>query len=152
VYPIRLIVVGKTKQKSIISLESHYKQLVKAYIRLEIFEIQEGRGHTERQLWDEAMHIRAALSGHKRQVLLDQGGAQRSSEEFAAWLGSVMDKGESLAFAIGSSHGFHSSLKAEAKESLSLSPMTFPHDLCRAMLMEQLFRACCILRGKLYHK
>lgn len=151
-YPIRLIVVGKTKQKSIISLESHYKQLVKTYIRLEIFEIQEGRGHTDRQLFDEAERIRAALSGYKRQVLLDQGGAQRSSEEFAAWLGNIMDKGESLAFAIGSSYGFHPNLKAEVKESLSLSPMTFPHDLCRAMLMEQLFRACCILRLKPYHK
>jgi len=152
VYPIRLIVVGKTKQKSIISLESHYKQLIKTYIRLEIFEIQEGRGQAERQLLDEAERIRGAFSGHKRQVILDQGGAQRSSEEFAAWLGGIMDRGESLAFAIGSSHGFHPSLKAEAKESVSLSPMTFPHDLCRAMLLEQLFRACCILRGKPYHK
>jgi 23S rRNA (pseudouridine1915-N3)-methyltransferase len=152
VYPIHLIVVGKTKQKSIITLESHYKQLVKAYIRLEIFEIQEGRGQTERRLLDEAVHIKAALSGHKKQVILDRGGAQRSSEEFAAWLGNIMDNGESLAFAIGSSHGFHPSLKAEIKESVSLSQMTFPHDLCRAMLLEQLFRACCILRGKPYHK
>lgn len=151
-YPIRLIVVGKPKQKSIISLESHYKQLVKAYIRIEVLEIPEGRGQVERRLLDEAARIRAALSGHKRQVILDQSGVQRSSEEFASWLGDIMDRGESLAFAIGSSNGFHPSLKAEIKEGMSLSPMTFPHDLCHAMLLEQLFRACCILRGKPYHK
>jgi 23S rRNA (pseudouridine1915-N3)-methyltransferase len=152
VYPIRLVVVGKPKLKSVISLESHYKQLVKAYIRLEILEIQEGRGQGERQLLDEAARIRAAFSGHKRQVLLDCAGPPRSSEEFASWLGAIMDRGESLAFAVGSSLGFHLSLKEEVKERMSLSQMTFPHDLCRAMLLEQMFRACCILRGKPYHK
>jgi len=152
VYPIRLIVVGKTRQKSIISLEDHYKQLVKTYIRLEILELQEGKGQMEHRLLDEAERVRAALSGHQRRVILDQSGIQRSSKEFASWLGGIMDRGESLAFAIGASDGFHHSLKAEAKEAMSLGPMTFPHDLCRVMLMEQLFRACCILRGKAYHK
>jgi 23S rRNA (pseudouridine1915-N3)-methyltransferase len=63
-----------------------------------------------------------------------------------------MDRGESLAFAIGSSHGFDPALKGEIREKMSLSPMTFPHDLSRIMCLEQLYRAFAILKGKTYHK
>jgi len=63
-----------------------------------------------------------------------------------------MDRGESMAFAVGSSHGFAPELKSEIREKLSLSPMTFPHDLSRVMFLEQLYRAFTILKGKTYHK
>lgn len=63
-----------------------------------------------------------------------------------------MERGESLAFAIGSSHGFDPALKSEIRDHLSLSPMTFPHDLSRVMFLEQLYRSFTILRGKTYHK
>lgn len=63
-----------------------------------------------------------------------------------------MDRGENLAFAIGSSHGFDPELKKEIPERLSLSPMTFPHDLSRILFLEQLYRAFAILKGKTYHK
>ena len=63
-----------------------------------------------------------------------------------------MDRGESLAFALGSSHGFDATLKQEIPERLSLSPMTFPHDLSRIMFLEQLYRSFTILRGRTYHK
>jgi len=152
VYPIRLIVVGKPKQESIISLENHYKKIIKSHVRLEILELQEGRGQLERQLFEEAGRIKNALSGFQRQILLCADGPQRNSEEFARWVGSRMDSGESLAFAIGSSHGFHPSLKADVGERAALSPMTFPHDLCRIMFLEQLYRAFAILRGGAYHK
>ena len=101
---------------------------------------------------DEAARIRNALSGFRWQILLDAGGTQRSSEDFASWLGARIDMGESLAFAIGSSHGFHPSLKAEIKERMSLGAMTYPHDLCRIMFLEQIYRAFCILNEKPYHK
>ena len=73
--------------------------------------------------------------------LLDAQGSPRTSEAWAQWLGKHMDRGESLAFAVGSSHGFDPSLKTEIREHLSLSPMTFPHDLSRVLFLEQLYRA-----------
>jgi len=85
-------------------------------------------------------------------VLLSADGPARSSEAFAQWLGVRMDRGDSLAFAVGSSHGFDPALKAEVREHLSLSPMTFPHDLSRVMFLEQLYRAFTILKGGPYHK
>jgi len=152
VYPIRLITIGKPKLEGVRPLEAHYRDLLKAFARLEVLELPEGRGAPARQLSEEAARLRAHLSSVRCPVLLSAEGPRRSSEDFAAWLGARMDRGESLAFAIGSSHGFDQGLKDEIREHLSLSPMTFPHDLSRVLFLEQLYRAFSILRGKTYHK
>ena len=151
-YPIRLIVVGRPKLEAIRLLEAHYRDLLKAFCRLELVEIPEGKGETARQLREEGERLRVLLSPFRCPVLLDADGPARSSEGMAAWLGTRMDRGDSLAFAIGSSHGFDPGLKREISERLSLSPMTFPHDLSRVMFLEQLYRSCAILKGKKYHK
>lgn len=151
-YPIRLIAVGKPKLEPLRALEAHYRDLLKGFARLEVTEITEGRGEPARQLREEAERIRPFLAQARCPVLLDAGGPARDSEALAAWLGARMDRGDSLAFALGSSHGLDPTLKAEVRERLSLSPMTFPHDLCRVMFLEQLYRAFTILKGKAYHK
>lgn len=151
-YPVRLITIGRPKSEALRALDLHYRDLLKGYARFEVLELPEGRGELPRQLRDEAERLRPLLAAVRCPVLLDAGGPARSSEAFAAWLGQRMDRGESLAFAIGSSHGFEASIKAEVKEKLSLSPMTFPHDLSRVMFLEQLYRAFTILKGKAYHK
>ena len=133
-------------------LEQHYRTLLKAYARLEVEDLPEGKGDPARQLRDEADRLRAQFQGVRCPVLLTAEGPPRSSEAFARWLGVRMDRGESLAFAIGSSCGFDPALKAEVKEHLSLSPMTFPHDLSRVLFLEQLYRAFSILKGTSYHK
>jgi len=152
VYPIRLIAIGKPKLEAVRQLEAHYRDLLKAFARLEVLELSEGRGTPARQLSEEASRLRAHLSAVRCPVLLSAEGPRRSSEDFAAWLGTRMDRGESLAFAIGSSHGFDTGLKGEIREHLSLSPMTFPHDLSRILFLEQLYRAFTLLKGKAYHK
>lgn len=151
-YPIRLITVGRIKLEACGLLESHYKEMLKAHCRLEHREIAEGRGDVARQLREEALKLRPLLLEGRCPVLLDASGPPHTSEDWAQWLGKRMDRGDSLVFAVGSSHGFDPALKAEIQERLSLSPMTFPHDLSRVLFLEQLYRAFAILKGKTYHK
>jgi len=151
-YPLRLITIGRPKLAPVRDLEAHYLGLLKGHARLALLELPEGRGDPARQLRDEAERIRSQFQGVRCPVLLSADGPSRSSEAFAQWLGARMDRGESLAFAVGSSHGFDPALKAEVRERLSLSPMTFPHDLGRVLFLEQLYRAFSILKGTPYHK
>jgi 23S rRNA (pseudouridine1915-N3)-methyltransferase len=151
-YPVRLIAIGRPKLAPVRELEAHYHGLLKAFARLAVVELPEGRGDPSRQLRDEAERIRPHLLAARCPVLLSADGPPRSSEAFAQWLGVRMDRGDSLAFALGSSHGFDPELKAEVREHLSLSPMTFPHDLSRVLFLEQLYRAFAILKGTPYHK
>jgi 23S rRNA (pseudouridine1915-N3)-methyltransferase len=151
-YPIRLIAIGRPRLAPVRELETHYQGLLKAYARLAVVELAEGRGEPARQLKEEAERIRPQLLSARCPVLLSADGPPRSSEAFAQWLGARMDRGESLAFAVGSSHGFDPELKAQVREHLSLSPMTFPHDLSRVLFLEQLYRAFAILKGTPYHK
>ena len=151
-YPIRLLAVGRPRPGPIRELEQHYRTLLKGHARLDVEDLPEGRGDPARQLRDEAERLRIPLLAARCPVLLTAEGPARSSEDFARWLGVRMDRGDSLVFAIGSSNGLDPSLKAEIKEHLSLSPMTFPHDLTRILFLEQLYRAFGILRGSHYHK
>ena len=151
-YPIRFVTIGRPKLEAVRELEKHYKTLLKTYARLEWVELTEGRGDPLRQLKDEAERLRPQLTSVRCPVLLSAEGPRRSSEDLAKWLGVRMDRGESLAFAVGSSHGFDPALKTEVREHLSLSPMTFPHDLSRVLFLEQLYRAFSILKGTSYHK
>lgn len=87
-----------------------------------------------------------------RIVLLDSRGKQLSSEELAAWIGRERDSGaQQLIFAIGPADGWSAAARAQAHLLLSFGPMTFPHELARVMLTEQLYRAFTILSGHPYH-
>jgi 23S rRNA (pseudouridine1915-N3)-methyltransferase len=132
--------------------EEHYLSMLKPHARLELVELTEGRGNPAQQLKDEASRLMSKLATLQCPVLLTPEAPARSSEAFSGWLGKAMDQGLSVGFAIGSSHGFDSSLKNAIKEKLSLGPMTFPHDLTRVMFLEQLYRAFAILKGSPYHK
>lgn len=151
-HPVSLVTLGKLRLAPLRDLEKHYLDMLKPFVRLELTELAEGKGDPAKALKDEAERLRPKLRAARCAVLLDPAGPVRSSEAFAAWIGERVDRGESFCFAIGSSHGFDPTLKAEVKEKLSLSPMTFPHELSRVMFLEQLYRAFAILRGSPYHK
>lgn len=151
-YPIGLIAFGRLRLEPCRGLERHYLDMLRPYARVEVTELAEGKGDPARQLREEAERLRPKLKAVACPVLLTPEGKLRDSEALARWLGERMDRGESLAFVIGSSHGFDPALKGEVKAQLSLSPLTFPHELSRVMLLEQLYRAFTILRGKEYHK
>ncbi len=88
-----------------------------------------------------------------RMVALDERGRGRNSEDFARWLAGLEDAGViGIDFVIGSDLGLDGSLLERAHERISLSPLTLPHQLARALLWEQLFRATSILGGGAYHR
>ena len=151
-YPIALLAFGRLRLEPCRGLERHYLDMLKPYARMELTELSEGKGDPARQLKEEAERLRPKLKAVKCPVLLTPEGKLRDSEALARWLAERMDRGEGLAFAIGSSHGFEATLKKEIPEQMSLSPMTFPHELTRVMFLEQLYRAFTIIRGKEYHK
>ena len=100
-----------------------------------VFALAEARGRTSPQL-----------------VLLDSRGQRFSSEELAGWIGRQRDAGaQHLIFAVGPADGWSNAARARADLLLSFGPMTFPHELARVMLAEQLYRAFTILAGHPYH-
>jgi 23S rRNA (pseudouridine1915-N3)-methyltransferase len=151
-YPVALYAFGRLRLEPCRDLEKHYLDMLRPYARMELAELPEGKGDAPRQLKEEAERLRPKLAAVQCPVLLTPEGKLRDSEGLARWLVERMNRGERLAFAIGSSHGFDPDLKKEIPEQMSLSPMTFPHELSRVMFLEQLYRAFTIIRGKDYHK
>jgi len=86
-------------------------------------------------------------------VALDENGTQLSSSGFSRWLGSEMNRGgRSISFVIGGSEGLSTKITQRAHLVLSMGKMTWTHEMCRALLLERVHRALCILRGIPYHK
>jgi 23S rRNA (pseudouridine1915-N3)-methyltransferase len=138
---IRILAVGKVRK-------SWVQEGVALYLkRLPGLVVTELRDST---MAKEAEAIAAALRPDERLVLLTEEGTTYTSVAFAQQL---RDSGsERLAFVIGGADGLDPALKARASWRLSLSPMTFPHELARLLLLEQLYRASSILQGGPYHK
>ena len=138
---IRILAVGKVRK-------SWLQEGVALYLkRLPGLVVTELRDST---MAKEAEAIAAALRPDERLVLLTEEGRTYDSVAFAQQL---RDSGsERLAFVIGGAEGLDPALKARANWRLSLSPMTFPHELARLLLLEQLYRASSILQGGPYHK
>ena len=142
---VNFVVVGKLK-------ESFYREAVAEYVkRLSRFCKTEIRELPERAtLADEAADILRALRGYTIALAVEGKGC--SSEAFARKLRFLCDQGKEITFVIGSSCGLDGSVKRAADELLSFSEMTFPHQLMRVILAEQVYRAFMINAGAEYHK
>ena len=119
-----------------------------------VVEIAEGRGQTasERRR-EEGQKLQSALQAGSALILLDERGRSFSSEEFAGRMGLLRDGGRKAAvIAIGGADGHDDSLRRQADLVLSLGVMTWPHQLVRIMIGEQLYRAATILAGHPYHR
>jgi 23S rRNA (pseudouridine1915-N3)-methyltransferase len=157
-YPIQIqiIAVGKLKQSFWQAATQEYLERLQRYAAVEIGEVRDvlGRGKSEKEaLEEEAAEISKRLQPQALQVALDKDGKQFSSEQFAVLLKKEIDNGRRLCqFVIGGPAGLAPGLMKLASLRLSLSAMTFPHEMARAVLLEQLYRAFTILRGEKYHK
>lgn len=141
---IRLVMLGKTRRPEIRALVDDYVARIKRFAEVEINELREDSAASLRKLTlDPAATI----------VLLDDAGKQQTSAQFAQWLRETRDRGtREIVFLCGAAEGFPEALRRRATQKLSLSSLTFSHELARAMLAEQLYRAFAILAGHPYPK
>lgn len=157
---LTLITVGKLKEAFYRQAAAEYEKRLKAYGGVELIELPEVRlpenpsqAQIDGALKKEAEAVRQKLPKNTWLCVLTPEGNLLSSEALAGKLRSVRNGGKSsLTFLIGSSFGLAPELKAQGDFLLSISPMTFPHHLCRVMVLEQLYRAESILAGSKYHK
>lgn len=156
---LTVIAVGGLKEKFFREAAAEYQKRLSAYAKLEILEIAEARLRGEsgaeiaRALEEEGGRILQKIGPRAYVTALCVEGRQMGSVEFSEKLAEVTASGRSeLVFAIGGSHGLSDAVKRRADLRLSFSEMTFPHQLMRVVLLEQLYRACNIEAGGKYHK
>ena len=153
---IELIVVGKTDMKEIEALVAMYTKRLNHYVRFAITTIADVRNTKklseaeQKRLEGEAILRLVSDSDHL--MLLDEHGAELRSIEFAEQLQRRMSSGvKRLVFVIGGPYGFSDAVYGRANSKLSLSRMTYSHQLVRAIFTEQLYRAFTILKNEPYH-
>ena len=156
---IKLIALGNLKESYLREALAEYQKRLSAFARTEILELKECRlpdnpneGEIEAALEKEATAILAAIPPRAYTVALCIEGKQFSSEALAERLAGVMQESGELVLIIGSSHGLAPRVKAAANLKLSVSALTFPHQLMRVLLLETLYRSLSILHGGKYHK
>jgi 23S rRNA (pseudouridine1915-N3)-methyltransferase len=142
---IKIVAVGKARDRDLRSLLGDYYGRIERYAKLEEVEIKDGPAEevTERLV--------RSIPDRSRVVALEVDGTPHSSREFAAWLGRAENESvQTVVFLLGGAYGLPVGLSKKADLRLSLSAMTLPHRLARLMLAEQLYRAFSILRGAPY--
>ena len=142
---VNFVVVGKLKEQYWRSAQEEYLKRLTRFCKAEVKELPE-----RATVKEEAEDILRSCRGYT--VALAVEGGDCSSEEFADKIKRLCDRGEEITFVIGSSCGLDGSVKSSAKELLSFSRMTFPHQMMRVVLLEQVYRAFMINAGAEYHK
>ena len=141
---IRLLMLGKTRREEARTLLNDYTARIRHYADVEVTELRDAGPAALRKL---------KLDSSATIVLLDAAGKQFTSQQFAKWLGDLRDRGtRELVFLCGDAEGFPADLRAAAKQKISLSTLTMPHEFARVVLAEQVYRAFAILAGHPYPK
>lgn len=152
---IKLVVVGSIKEKYFIDAINEYKKRLSRFVELEIKEVSEAGKLSKTSIQEikkiEGEEILKNLSGFV--VALDKDGEQISSEGLASLFESCASRGDSkITLIIGGSHGICEKLLSMANKKISFGRVTYPHQLMRVILMEQIYRAETIINNITYHK
>jgi 23S rRNA (pseudouridine1915-N3)-methyltransferase len=138
---LRLLMLGRTRRPELRSAIDDYLERV---ARMNPIEVEELRNA-------EAALVKLERNRAATAVLLDASGKACDSEGFARWIGELRDRGtREVVFLCGDANGFPDSLRQRVRQKISLSPMTYSHELARVMLAEQIYRALAILSGSPY--
>ena len=153
---IKLLAIGKTDSNQLQQLISEYQNRLKHYIKFEleiIPDIRNVKNLSEiQQKTKEGELILKKLSPTDVLILLDENGKQLTSVDFSEYLQKKMNSGmKQLVFVIGGPYGFSDAIYQKAQGKISLSKMTFSHQMVRLFVVEQLYRAFTILKNEPYH-
>jgi len=150
-----LILVGKTADKNFTAGINDYVQRINHYMPFDIITIPELKNtkklteNQQKQLEGELIVKYIQTSDYV--VLIDEHGKEYRSTDFAKWLVQKQNTARRLVFVIGGPYGFSQQIYYKANEMISLSKMTFSHQMVRLIFTEQLYRACTIIKGEPYH-
>ncbi len=154
---VTLLVTGKTDFKFIEEGNNLYISRIKHYLNFEYFTIKDLKKSKNvdveyiKRL--EGQLILSMVSANDYLVLLDENGKEIHSVEFAGFINQKLNAGvKKLVFVIGGAYGFSEDIYKRANEKISLSRLTFSHQMVRLIFLEQLYRACTIMKGEPYHK
>ncbi len=140
---LRLVMLGKTRRPELRAVIDDYVKRISRYAPIEVTELRETEASLKKFTFEQPSTI----------VLLDDAAKNLDSQSFAKWLGEHRDRStRQLIFVCGGADGFPEEIRRQANQKLSLSAMTYSHELARVMLTEQLYRAFAILSGSAYPK
>ncbi|HAW19337.1 MAG TPA: 23S rRNA (pseudouridine(1915)-N(3))-methyltransferase RlmH [Flavobacteriales bacterium] len=153
---IRTLSIGKTNMSFVREAIDLYNHRIGRYVKYEWEELPDVRNSNklsnDKLKMEEGKSILKRLKPGERLILLDEGGMQMTSVKFANWIETGMSlNGRDICFVIGGAYGFSSEVYEKAEMKISLSKMTFSHQIIRAIFSEQLYRAFSIIRNEPYH-
>lgn len=153
---IVVLSVGRVRQRFVLDAEGEYLQRIKGSFQVELVELgmesPESMKPAEVQA-REAEEVLKKTKGYDYLVVLDERGKEMSSKALSEFVQARMNSGiKSVCFVIGGAYGFAEKVRQEADLILSLSTLTFPHQLTRMLLVEQLYRSHTLIKGISYHK
>ena len=149
---IKIIAVGKLKEEYLKEAVKEYEKRLSKYTKLEIIEVNDSKIDEEKKaLEEEKTEILKHITGKEYIITLEINGKELSSVEFAKKIDETLMINSDITFIEGGSYGMHEDIRNKSNYSLSFSKMTFPHQLFRVFLLEQLFRAFKIANGETYH-
>lgn len=149
---IKIITVGKLKEDYFKDAVSEYLKRLSKYTKIDLIEVADENFDIPKTLEKEKDSILKHISNKEYIITLEIEGKELTSTELADKLNNTFIQNSDITFIVGGSYGLHEDIKKMSNYSLSFSKMTFPHQLFRIMLLEQLYRSYKILNNETYHK
>ena len=150
---IKIICVGNIKEEFFRDAIEEYKKRLTRYSKIEIIEVKDiSYDDIDKSINLEGIEILKHIDSKDYVITLEIEGKELSSEEFAQKLESIQTINPNITFVIGGSYGLSENVKERSNYKLSFSKMTFPHQLFRIILLEQIYRSFKILNNESYHK
>jgi len=153
---IKVLTIGKLKEKYLCQGIEFYKKRINFYIPFEIIEVPDIKNYKNLEINEiknkEAEKILNYINDSDYIISLDEKGREFTSFDFSQYLQLLINRGiKEISFVVGGSYGLSDKILKVSNEKISLSKMTFPHDLVRLIFVEQLYRALTIIKNEKYH-